>query len=64
MWMPSEEYRSKAAACLLVAESFKMPQARTRWLAMAQAWNWLADEADRMAIHENLSRERQASYSA
>jgi hypothetical protein len=60
--MSSEEYRSKAAACLLVAESFKMPEARTRWLAMAQAWNWLADEAERIATHKNLSREREASY--
>jgi hypothetical protein len=59
MWMSSEEYRSKAAACLSVAESFKMPEARTRWLAMAQAWNWLADEADRMAIQEKLRGDRE-----
>ena len=46
--MDSEEYRVKAAACLLAAENTKLPNARERWLAMAQALNRLADEADRM----------------
>jgi hypothetical protein len=59
-----EEYRVKAAACLLAAENTKLPEARARWLAMAQAWNRLADEADRMAIRENLSRDREPSYPA
>jgi hypothetical protein len=60
--MDSEEYRVKAAACLLAAESTNLPEARARWLAMAQAWNRLADEVDRMA--KNLSRDREPSYPA
>jgi hypothetical protein len=59
--MYSEEYRSKAAACLLVAESMKDPNVRTRWLAMAQAWNRLADEAERMAIHDDWRRDGEAA---
>ncbi len=53
--MRSEEYRSKAAACLLAAENFaKLPDVRARWLAMAQAWNRLADEAERRELHHLL----------
>ena len=59
--MRSEDYRSKAAACLLAAESLKEPNVRARWLAMAQAWNRLADEAERMAIRHVLSRNPEAA---
>ncbi len=59
--MRSEEYRSKAAASLLAAESMKDPSVRARWLAMAQAWNRLADEAERMAIHDAVSRKPEAA---
>jgi hypothetical protein len=54
--MRSKEYREKAAACLLAAKNVASPDARNRMLAMAQAWNRLADEAERMAIHERLGR--------
>jgi hypothetical protein len=50
--MDSEAYRVKAAACLLAAENTKLPNARERWLAMAQALNRLADEADRMGTYD------------
>jgi hypothetical protein len=53
----SEEYRSKAATCLLAAESTTFPDAQARWLAMAQAWNRLAEEADRREIHNLLARQ-------
>ena len=56
MTMASDEYRVKAAACVLAAESFKAPEVRARWLAMAQAWNRLADEAEHNAIYSDLSR--------
>jgi hypothetical protein len=59
--MRSEEYRSKAAACLLAAASMKEQTVRARWLAMAQAWNRLADEAERTAIHGALSRKPELS---
>jgi hypothetical protein len=59
--MYSEEYRAKAAACLLAAEGLKDPNTRTRWLAMAQAWNRLADDAERMQIHDVLRRDRDAA---
>jgi hypothetical protein len=59
--MDPDEYRAKAAACRLVAESSKDPNIRTRWLAMAQAWNRVADEAERIAIHAVLSRDRHAA---
>lgn len=59
--MRSEEYREKAAACLLAAESFKAPDVRARWLAMAQAWNRLAEEAERMAVHDSLARQHKAA---
>jgi hypothetical protein len=59
--MYSEEYRAKAAACLLAAESLKEPNTRARWLAMAQAWNRLADDAERMQIHDVLRRDRDAA---
>jgi hypothetical protein len=39
--MDPEEYRAKAAACLLVAKRVKDPNIRTRWVAMARAWNQL-----------------------
>ncbi len=48
--MSAEEYRSKAAACLLAAESLEGSDVRARWLAMAQAWNRLADEAERKQL--------------
>jgi len=54
--MHSEEYRTKAAACLLAAETTKQADAKARWLAMAHAWNRLADEADRWETHDLLSR--------
>ena len=60
--MHSEEHRSKAAACLLAAESLKLPDVRARWLAMAQAWNRLADEADRRALHELKARQASTSH--
>jgi hypothetical protein len=53
----SEEYRSKAAACLLAAETTTFPDVRARWLAMAQAWNRLAEEADRREIRDLLGRQ-------
>ena len=59
--MHADEYRAKAAACLLGAESLKDPNTRARWLAMAQAWNRLADETERMQIHDVLSRDRDAA---
>jgi hypothetical protein len=49
--MDSEGYRVKAAACLLAAQNTNQLEARAQWLAMAQAWNRLADEAQRWAIH-------------
>jgi hypothetical protein len=59
--MLSDEYRAKAAACLLAAKSLTDPNIRTRWLTMAQAWNRLADEAERMRLHDVLSRDRDAA---
>jgi hypothetical protein len=59
--MHADEYRTKAAACLLVAESLKDQNVRARWLAMAQAWNRLADETERMQIHNVLIRNRDAA---
>lgn len=53
----SDAYRAKAAACLLAAASLKLPDVRARWLAMAQAWNRLADEADRRALHEAIGHQ-------
>ena len=55
--MDPEGYRVKAAACLLAAEGTNQPDTRTRWLAMAQAWNRLADEADRMGTLNRLRRQ-------
>ena len=45
--MRVQEYRSKWAACLLAAEHSKLPEVRAQWLAMAQAWLRLADEAEK-----------------
>lgn len=59
--MRSEDYRSKAAACLLAAESLKEPNVRARCLAMAQAWNRLADKAERRSIREVLTRNPEAA---
>jgi hypothetical protein len=59
--MDPDEYRAKAATCLSVAESLKEPNIHTRWLAMARAWNRLANEAERIAIHAVLSREQDAA---
>ena len=55
--MDSEGYRVKAAACLLAAVSTKLPEGRAGWLAMAQARNRLADEADRKGTHDELGRQ-------
>lgn len=52
--MHSAEYRSNAAACLLAAENAKVPDAKARWLAMAQAWSRLAEDADRHETHNVL----------
>lgn len=59
--MRSEEYRDKAAAGLLAAETLKGPDVRARWLAMAQAWNRLAEEAERMAVQDSLARQHKAA---
>ena len=48
--MRAQEYREKAADCLLAAKGVTSSDARNRMFAMAQAWNRLADEAERMAI--------------
>ena len=59
--MHADEYRAKAAACLLGAESLKDPNTR------AGGWQWLrpgiglADETERMQIHDVLSRDRDAA---
>jgi hypothetical protein len=50
--MRTQEYRSKAAACLLAAEDAKSSEGRMRWLAMAQAWFKLAESADLMDLAE------------
>jgi hypothetical protein len=47
--MRSQEYRYKAAACLLAAENSKSIEMRAEWLSMAGIWFRLADEADRNA---------------
>jgi hypothetical protein len=62
--MHSEEYRSRAAACLLAAENVKPPDARARWLAMAHAWIRLAEDADRRELHDVLSRQYRPSEAA
>jgi hypothetical protein len=59
--MYADAYRSKAAECLLIAETLSFPDGRTRWLAMAQAWNRLADDAERMAIYGRLDGEAVAN---
>jgi hypothetical protein len=51
--MRTQEYRSKAAACLLAAENAKSSEGRMRWLAMAQAWFKLAESADLMDLAES-----------
>jgi hypothetical protein len=61
--MLSDEYRSKAAACLLTAETTRLADARARWPAMAQAWNRLAEEADRRELHDLLARQFGSSQS-
>jgi hypothetical protein len=51
--MRTQEYRSKAAACVLAAERAKSSRRRVRWLAMAQAWFLLAESADLMDLAES-----------
>ncbi len=52
--MSSGEYLSNAAACLLAAKTSNAPSERVRWLAMAQAWKRLAEEAERSAQRDAL----------
>jgi hypothetical protein len=59
--MGVQEYRSKSATCFLTALHFKLPDVRARWLAMAQAWNRLADEADREQLTDLLPSKESAS---
>lgn len=54
--MRSQQYRERAAACLLAAGSVTLADGRNRMLAMAQASNRLADGADRRDLHESLIR--------
>jgi hypothetical protein len=57
----SDAYRAKAAACLLAAKRLELPDVRARWLAMAEAWNRLADETDRRALYEALGHQAEIS---
>jgi hypothetical protein len=54
--MPAENYRSKAETCLLAAKSLKSPDARARWLAMAQSWNLIAEQAERNELQFHAVR--------
>jgi hypothetical protein len=51
--MTSEKYRDNAAQCLSLAQHVINPDHKKMLLQMAQAWNDLADRADRKGARDD-----------